>query len=165
MIADEDGAWGSRRLEARRGVDHVAGDHALGLAPDGHGCLAGEDPGAELEVDVHLASDDRDHLDEVQGGADGALGVVLVGGRGAPQCHHRVADELLDDAAISANDLPRPVEVPGLELADRLRIAAGRDRREPDEVGEQHVDHAAFRRVGAAGRRVGATGDGCAWGT
>ena len=40
-------------------------------------------------------------------GPDRALGVVLVGRRGAPHRHHRVADELLDGPAVAADDLAR----------------------------------------------------------
>ena len=49
----------------------------------------------------------RHHLDEVERGANGALGVVLVGGGRAPQRHDRIADELLDDAAVPVDDLAR----------------------------------------------------------
>jgi hypothetical protein len=35
-------------------------------------------------------------VDQLERGADGALGVVLVGDGRAPDGHHRVADELLD---------------------------------------------------------------------
>ena len=44
-------------------------------------------------------------------GADGALGVVLVRDRRAPDGHDRVADELLDRAAVALDDLARQVEV------------------------------------------------------
>ena len=42
---------------------------------------------------------------EAQGGAHGALGVVLVGGGNAEDGHHGVADELLDGAAVASIDL------------------------------------------------------------
>ena len=45
-----------------------------------------------------------DRVDEVEGGADGALGVVLGRDRGAPDGHHGVADELLDRAAVALDD-------------------------------------------------------------
>ena len=50
---------------------------------------------ATLQVLVE-AGDRRVHGD---GGADGALGVVLVCHRGAEDGHHRVADVLVDGAA------------------------------------------------------------------
>ena len=48
-----------------------------------------------------------DGVDELEGGADGALGVVLVGDRRAPDGHDRVADELLDGAAVAVDDVAR----------------------------------------------------------
>ena len=61
-----------------------------------------------------------DGVDEVERGADGALGVVLVGDRRAPDGHHGVADELLDRAAVALDDLARQVEVARQELAHVL---------------------------------------------
>ena len=46
-------------------------------------------------------------VDELERRADGTLGVVLVRGRRAPDGHHRVADELLDRAAVAPDDLAR----------------------------------------------------------
>ena len=48
-----------------------------------------------------------DRVDELERGPDGALGVVLVGDRRAPDGHDRVADELLDGAAVALDDLAR----------------------------------------------------------
>ena len=77
-------------------------------------------------------------------GADGALGVVLVGGRRAPDGHHGVADELLDRAAVALDDLARQLEVACQQLADVLRVAVLGERREADEVGEQDRDEPPF---------------------
>ena len=57
--------------------------------------FAGRDPDAELELLLDGEVADRERR------ADGALGVVLVCGRRAEERHHRVADELLDGAAVS----------------------------------------------------------------
>ena len=46
--------------------------------------------------------------------------------RGAPDRHHRVADELLDRAAVAADRRRHGVEVAGQELADLLGVAAPR---------------------------------------
>ena len=48
---------------------------------------------------------------EVERGADGALGIVLVRHRRAPDRHHGVADELLDHAAVALDDAPAGLEV------------------------------------------------------
>ena len=95
-------------------------------------------PGARLDA----RSRAWERGDEVQRRADGALGVVLVGDGCAPDRHHRIADELLDRAAVPADDVARELEVAGQRLADVLGIAALRERREPDEVGEQDRDEA-----------------------
>ena len=108
-------------------------------------------PTRTCEIHAGLPAERRDHVDEIEGGPDGALGVVLVGDRGAPHRHDRIADELLDDAAVAIDDHPRPLEVLVLELAHRLRVTVGRERREADEVGEEDRHHTSFR--GAARER------------
>ena len=85
-----------------------------------------------------------DGVDELEGGPDGTLGVVLAGGRRAPDGHDRVADELLDRPAVAPDDLGREVEVAGQGLADLLAVALLGERREADEVGEQDRDEAAL---------------------
>ena len=49
--------------------------------------------------------EDADGVDELEGGADGPLGVVLARDRRAPDGHDRVADELLDGAAVALDDI------------------------------------------------------------
>ena len=44
-------------------------------------------------------------VDQVQRGADGTLGIVLASDRRAPDGHDRVADELLDRAAVASDDV------------------------------------------------------------
>ncbi len=93
-----------------------------------------------------------DRVDQLERGADGALGVVLVGDGRAPDRHDRVADELLDRAAVQLDDLGRGVEVAAQELADGLGVAVLGERREADEVGEQDVTR---RRSAVAGVAAG----------
>ena len=64
-----------------------------------------------------------DSVDQVEGGPDGPLSVVLLGDRRAPQRHDRVADELLDDPAVAGDDLADGREVATLELPHLLRVA------------------------------------------
>src|SRR3989304_6344903 len=54
-----------------------------------------------------------DAVDEVQGGANAPLRIILARRRSAPDCHDRVADELLDGPAVAADDVRRDVEVAG----------------------------------------------------
>ena len=134
------------RLEARGRVDDVAGDHALVGRAQGHRRLAGEHARARLDP----GSEDPDSVHQLEGGPDAPLGVVLARGRRPPDGHHRVADELLDEAAVPGDDLGRDVEVPGQGLADLLAVALLGEGREADEVREQHRDQAA---LGDGGRR------------
>ena len=83
-----------------------------------------------------------DGVDEVEAGPDGTLGVVLAGGRGAPDGHHRIADELLDGAAVAADHVRGELEVAGQGLADLLGVALLGERGESDEVGEEDGDEA-----------------------
>ena len=148
LLADEDRARRGHALEARRGVDDVAGDEALVGRADGHRRFAGQDAGACLDPGTKRT----DAVDEVERGADRAFRVVVVGDRCAPDGHHRVADELLDRAAVAADDLLALLEVARQELAHGFGVAAFGERREPDEVGEQDGDETPFR-DGRAGFR------------
>ena len=81
---------------------------------------------------------------QLEGGADGSLGVVLVAGRGAPDGHDGVADELLDRAAVPLDDAARQLEVARQELAHLLGVAVLGQGGEADQVGEQDGDQAAL---------------------
>ena len=60
---------------------------------------------------------------------DGALGVVLVRHRRPPDRHDRVADELLERAAVARDQRSAGLEVAVEEVADLLRVAPGGERR------------------------------------
>ena len=90
----------------------------------------------------------RDRVEQLEGGPNCALGVVLVGDRRAPDGHHRVADELLDRAAVAADHAGGELEVPRERLTDLLRVTLLGERREADEVGEEDGDEAALGDVG-----------------
>ena len=152
-FADEDASRRRRGLEPCCGVDEVAGDHALVRRADGHGRLAGQDPGACLDA----CAERRHGVDEVEGGADGQLGIVLVSGRRAPDGHDRIADELLDGAAVAADHVAGKVEVAGQRVADVLRVALLGEWREADQIREQDCYQLALtggRWCGRGGRRV-----------
>ena len=153
VVADEDGAGLGGGLDAAGGVDEVAGDHALVGGTQRDGRLAGEDAGARSERGVEA----RDRVDEVEGGAHGAFGVVLVRDGGAPDGHHGVADELLDGAAVALDHGAAGVEVAGQQLAGVLGVAPLRGGREADEVGEQHAHQPALRHRRDPFRRRGGT--------
>ena len=141
-LADQHGARVRHALQAGRGVDEVAGDHALVGRAERDRRLAGQQARARLEVRVQRA----DRVDQLEGGANGPLGVVLVGGRRAPHGHDRVADELLDRPAVQLDDLGGGLEVFAQQLADRLGIAVLGEAREADEIGEEDGDEAPLGR-------------------
>ena len=120
------------------GVDDVAGDHPLVRGADRHRRLAGQHAGASLDA----RAERLDRVDQLERGTNGALGVVLVRDRRAPDGHHRVADELLDRAAVALDHLAREVEVARQRVADVLRVTLLGERREADEIREQDADEA-----------------------
>jgi hypothetical protein len=138
-LADEDRARLRRALHPRGGVHEVARDQPLAVRADRDGSLAREDACPRAQVGrAELLAEDGDAGDEVERGSNGALGVVLLGNRGSPHGHHRVADELLDGAAVALDDLSSAVEVPGQELARLLGVTVFGCARETDEVCEEH---------------------------
>ncbi len=139
-FADEHGSRLGHRLEAAGGVDQVTRDHALVRSADGHGRVAGQNAGTRLDARAERA----DNLDQIEPGSHGALGIVLLGDRRAPHGHHGIADELLDGAAVTADDLAREVEVAAERVAHILRVALLGKRREADEIGEEDADQASF---------------------
>ena len=147
-LAHEHLARRRARLEPRRGVHRVA-DEGPAAARDQH--LAGGDPDARLERDRRALAQARQPLLDLQPRADRPQGVVLVD-RGHPEHRaHRVADELLDAAAVPLDRLPRLGEVPLEQGTQHLRVVALAERRRSDEVAEQHR-HDLPRLVGGSGR-------------
>jgi hypothetical protein len=139
-LADKNGARGGNGLKAASGVHKIAGNHPLVRRAEGHGGFAGQDAGAGLDG----WAEGLDRVDQLEGGADGALSIVLVGGGGAPDGHDRIADELLDDAPVACHDILGEIEVPAEEFPDVLGVAALGERGEADEVGEQDRDEPAL---------------------
>ena len=111
-----------------------------------------------------LTGEAADCIDDIEGGANRPLRVVFVGGRCAPDGHDRIADELLDRAAVALDHVAGDIEVAAQELPDLLVVAALRERREADEVGEEDADEASLGGRGLAcgrrGRRGGGGGGG-----
>ena len=126
------------RLEAGSGGDEVAATMPWPCAPR----VTAASP---VRTRHAPASSGRagDHGDELEGGPHRALGVVLVGRRGTPDGHHRVTDELLDRPAVAADDLRRRSKY---RTASRhiLSVALLGEWGEPDEIGEEDGDQAAF---------------------
>ncbi len=156
-LTDEHRARLGHRLDPRGGVDQIAGHHPLGARADRDRGLAGEHTDARAEpLRAHLGADRLDGGDQVERGPHGTLGVVLHRDRRAPHRHDGVADELLDGAAVTGDQRPAGVEVPGEERTHVLGVARLRERREADQVGEQDRYQPPLRdRI----RLTGRTGD------
>ena len=132
-LADQHDVGRGRTLQPAGGVDHVPGDHSLADGPDRHGGLARHDTHPRVDRRAQAAHAAHD----LQGGAHGALRVVLVAGGGAPDGHHGVTDELLDRAAVALDHPAREVEVAGEQVADLFRVPVLGERREAHQVGEE----------------------------
>ena len=140
-LADEDPVHGSGGLETSCRVDDVAGGHPLsgvGARIERHERFAGRDPDPELEplLDREVANGER--------GADGSLRIVLVRDGCAEQRHHRVADELLDRAAVALELRANTLVVGPEDRLHVLRVHRLRLRREADEVAEDNRDDLAL---------------------
>ena len=162
--ADQHPARRRDRLHPGGGVDHVAGDDGLpAVAGGGHvdQRLAGGHPDPEAQLVGAGRGEPGQHPLQLQPGPHAAQRVGLGGHRGAEQRHHRVADVLLDHAAVLADDPAGGGEEAGLHAADLLRVGPLDVRREVDQVDEEHADPAAVllrRRPGGRARSGRAAG-------
>jgi hypothetical protein len=95
--------------------------------------LARRDANAHLEPLAPLG----ERVADSERGADGALGVVLMRRRRPEQRHHRVADELLDRAAVALELLAQPRVVGGKHRAHVLRVEPLSAAGEADQVDEE----------------------------
>ncbi len=161
-LADEDPIRGCHGLQPCCGVDEVAGHHALVHGSDRHGRLTAEHGDAGVEA----LTQGSHRLGDLETGAHGALGVVLVGPLRPPRGHDGVADELLHLAAVPLDDAPRRVEVARQRVAHELGVAALGEAREGHEVGEEDrheapLGHGRVRlRVGTRRLRTTRSGHG-----
>lgn len=134
-----------QRLYPRGCVHDVPGDHPLPFGPNRHRGLAGHyaRPDAKLRH-AHVLPERGDGLREIERRPDGSLGIVLLGGGGAPDRHDGVPDEFLNRSTVAGDQSTASVKVAGKELPDLLRIARLRQPGEPDQVCEQHRNEAAL---------------------
>jgi hypothetical protein len=128
--ADEHLAWLGGLLEPCSHVDRIARHESLALAADHD--LAGVDADARLQP---VLGDRGAHL---RGGARRAQRIVLVRDGDPEHRHHRVADELLDPAAVALDDRAQVVEVALHSRAQRLWVCRLAECRRAHEIGEHH---------------------------
>jgi hypothetical protein len=136
-VVDEHLAGLGLRLHPRGCVHAVAHDQTLIGLHGGHLSRHDARPGPQ-PWDAYLRAEHADGVHELERGAHRALGILLPCHRHAPHGHYRIPDELLDRAAVSAHDRARGLEVTAQQLPHVLRFARLRQRRETDEVDEQH---------------------------
>ena len=146
-----------RLLEPLRRVYRVTGHEGLAGGGIARYDLARVDSDPHLEDDavltLELEFSSREPVPHLVRGPDGAQGVVLVDDRHAEDGHHRIADELLDRAAVVLEDGPHLREVPGMTARMLLGRAVRRGRRVGD-VGEHDRHRLAnlMRRLGLGER-------------
>ena len=122
--AEQHLACGRRLLEARSHVDGVPGDERLALAAD-HDFAC-------VDADSRLRARGRhDRLPHLPRRAHRTQRVVLVGDGYAEDGHHRVADELLDRAAVPLEDRAEICEVAAHARPERLGIGGLAERGRP----------------------------------
>ena len=148
-FADEHLAGLRGGLDARCGVDEVAGDHSLALGSQSDRGLSCEDPGSRAEtMRADFVPERRHGCSQIEPGTHRPLGIVLAGDRRSPDGHDSVADELLDGPAVAIDDRPCRLEVAREQIPHLFGVAVLRHRREADEIREEDGHEAAFRNGG-----------------
>jgi hypothetical protein len=163
-LAGHDAAGLGGSLQPCSDIDRVAGHRSTvcGCLPD-YG-LAGVHADAQSQravFEVERPIQPLDRGDQREAGAHRPLGVVVAGARNAEYRHHRIAYELLENAAVSRDGFPRGGEVGVLNHRDVLRVESLRQHREADEVGEEHRHHAPLECPLGHGQSLRATGAVC----
>ena len=149
VLAEQDLARARSLLEPGGDVDRVARDERVALACDDRAGVHA-DPSVEPEL--------PDDVAELDCRACRAQRVVLARDGDPEHRHHRVADELLDGAAVPLEHAARGVVVAVHQRAERLRVGALPDRRRAGEVAEQHRDDLPHLARRDRGERRAATG-------
>jgi hypothetical protein len=127
---DEDLSRPRGLLQPRREVHGLAGDERRVGVLDHDLARLDPDPGLQAEVSDGLAHRERRPRR--------ALRVVLVRLRNAERSEHRVAGELLHDAAVEGHALRDHLEEAVDAPPDDLRVGGRDEARRVDEIDEQH---------------------------
>src|SRR5438034_7356265 len=144
-LVDKQPAGRGGGLQAGCGVDKVARDHPLAGGPDDDGGVPRADGSTEREWRLlQLRPQCGNGLGQLETGSDRSFGIVFMCGRRAPHGNDRIADELVNRAAVADYDLSGGLEVPRQKIANILRIAAIREVGETNQVREEHGNQAAL---------------------
>ena len=131
-----------RRLEAGGGVHDVAGHGVVAFAARSRRVedLAGVDPQPQVELEPERG----DPFEDPEGRPDSSFRVVLVGDRRTEEGHHAVAQEPVDEAAVTRDLRRQDVVVGDQEGPHVLRVERLGAGGEAGEVAEQDRDELAF---------------------
>ena len=132
-LADQDVAGGGRLLEPGSHVHGVAHDERLALRRIPREHVAGVDADAGLDL-PHLPH----RVTHLERRPQRPQRVVLVHGGDAEDGHQRVADHLLDNAAVSLHGLADRRVEPRHHAAHDLGVGPLGERRRADDVAEEH---------------------------
>ncbi len=131
-------------LQPRRHVHYITSNEMLtDLRPGGMGNhhLAGGDTHPDLKVKPGLLSVQLLHrLNNPQPGAYRALGIVLMGHRGAEYSHYRVTDELLNRGAVTFQLTPQPAVIGAEGSHDVLGVSPVSPAGRAHQIAEEHRD-------------------------
>jgi hypothetical protein len=133
-----------RLFEACGHVDGIPGDERLALAAD--------DDLARVDADSRLEPVNGHRLPHLPGRTHRAQRVVLVRDGDAEDRHHRVADELLDRAAVPLEDRAEVGKVPTHARTKGLGVGGLAERGRSHEVAEEHGDDLARLSLPRGGR-------------
>jgi hypothetical protein len=136
-----------RLLLRRTFAEQVADHHQAGGDADAHlELVPGRPPaqGGRSGDGGHVEPPDRG--DDVEAGADGALGIVLVGAGKAKINQHAVAHVFGDETVEAANRRRDTLVISADHRAQLFGIEPRRERRRADQIAEHHRQLSARRR-------------------
>ncbi|MCZ7587983.1 MAG: hypothetical protein M5U27_03805 [Gaiella sp.] len=129
VVSQEDLARAGGLLEPGRDVHRVARHERVSLAGDDR---------ARVHADARIQAELLHDVAQLHRRPRRAQRVVLARDGNPEHGHHRVADELLDGAAVPLEHAARRLVVAVHEGAQRLGVGPLADRRRPGQVAEQH---------------------------
>ena len=112
-------------------------DDLAGVDTDPH-----SKPRAEVAFQLFVQAGDSEP--KICCGSHAPKRIVLVNHRNAEDGHHRVADELLDNAAVALHGFARHIEVARQHVPKTLGIQPLAERRRSADVAEEHRDRLAL---------------------
>ena len=147
-----------RLLESRCDVDRVTGGELLIGCRAAHDHLTGVDAGTRDDPDAVLTGklvvQPADGVADLGRRPNGAQRVVLVHDGHPEDGHHRVADELLDGAAVPLEHVLHDVEVSPHHATQELCVEPLSERGRVGDVGEEDGDDLARLRGDTGARKV-----------